>query len=174
MLFLWQNDGKEAISDEEVEVHRGADHLCPPAGRSANAPGGRISNYADTGGLGDFLGTTHLNLRPKISREIKKSIKISENIASREACNFACLQGKSFIFCAFASTVAVYTRVKSEVQILYRPLSRRNAWGRFVRPLNTTVTRLQLVKNISFCRSYPGHLRKAPRGDPSFSNWRYS
>jgi hypothetical protein len=46
--------------------------------------------------------------------------------------------------------------------------------GRFVRPLNTTVTRLQLVKNISFHRSYSDHLRKAPRGDPSFSNWLYS
>jgi hypothetical protein len=27
-----ENDGKEAIADEEIEVHRGADRFCPPAG----------------------------------------------------------------------------------------------------------------------------------------------
>ncbi len=47
--------------------------------------------------------------------------KISQDIVIQKAPKILCLQGNSFIFCALAFSVAAYTRVKSEVQIFYRP-----------------------------------------------------
>ena len=32
MAVLWQNSREEVVPDEEVEVLRGADRFCPPAG----------------------------------------------------------------------------------------------------------------------------------------------
>jgi hypothetical protein len=47
--------------------------------------------------------------------------KISNFIEIRRANKRGVLQGKTLIFCAFAFCAASYTRVKSEVRILYRP-----------------------------------------------------
>jgi hypothetical protein len=43
-----------------------------------------------------------------------------QHIEIRTALKRGVLRGKSLIFCAFASAVLAYTRVKSQVQILYR------------------------------------------------------
>jgi hypothetical protein len=59
-------------------------------------------------------------LCPKYGRDIKAYLKISNSIEILEALKTRILLWISFIICAFRFSAASCTRVKPEVQVLYR------------------------------------------------------
>ena len=56
-----------------------------------------------------------------VLKNIENYRKISRSTRIRQALKRGVLQGKMAIFCALAFSIAAFTRVKTEVQILYRP-----------------------------------------------------
>ena len=61
------------------------------------------------------------NLCPKFVRDIKTYPTISKSIEILEPLKMSILQRNFIIFCGLSFSAASYTRVKSEVQVLYRP-----------------------------------------------------
>jgi hypothetical protein len=60
-------------------------------------------------------------LSPNVSKNIKNDLKTSKPVEIQMPLKTGALQGKPIFFWAFASGVAVSSRSKSDVQVLYRP-----------------------------------------------------
>ena len=71
--------------------------------------------------IGSLLFWVCAKLCPKYVRDIKTNLKISKSIKIQAAPKKGAFQRNSIIFYTLAFFAASYTRVKSEIQVLYRP-----------------------------------------------------
>ncbi len=62
------------------------------------------------------------NCAQSVPKDVKNYRKISKSIEIQRGLKRGILQGKTHISCALGFCAASYTRQKSQVQILYRPL----------------------------------------------------